>query len=101
MITLIEYRKHPLAYWMGKRVRLLDDMESGEKTYPAGMIMEIYGKYGGFNLRSVDVCPHCGVGIKHYLSGVKPENLELADPNPKRLGFFTEETIKGPRGEGG
>jgi len=78
-ITFKLYNLKKTSWWIGKKVRTLKDIQNGRYKIPKGTIFEIEGKYGGFDLRGLEVCPHCNIGLKIYISKVEPTNLELID----------------------
>lgn len=77
MITWKEWRRKTEKYWKGKKVRTLRDIQNKAITIPAGTILEITGKYNGADLEGLEVCPHCNIGRKIYITRVEPTSLEL------------------------
>lgn len=60
-ITPALYRRHNDAWWEGRRVRLLRNVELGSgMILPAGMEMTVTRKMGGLSVRG-DPCKCCGV----------------------------------------
>jgi len=77
MITQKEWKKKPLSYWKGKKVRTLREMENGNFKIPIGTILEIKDKYCGVELKGLEVCSHCEIGRKISISKVEPTALML------------------------
>jgi hypothetical protein len=77
LITEKDYKKHPLSYWKGRKVKVMDPLENGIITIPVGTILEIVDKFDGFELRGLEVCPHCKIGRKLSISRVRPRNCKL------------------------
>ncbi len=72
MISWNKWRRMPISYWQGKKVKTLVPLENGNITIPEGTILEICGKYNGVELRGLEVCPHCKIGLKITISWVPP-----------------------------
>ena len=74
MITENEYNRNTAKYWIGKKVKVLVELQNNVIAISPGAIMEITGKRGGFSLRG-EKCPHCG--IRPIISQVEPRKLML------------------------
>lgn len=85
MLTQKEYKKYPESYWKGKKVRILSEMQTnGGKIFPIGTLMKIVRKYKGFELKIIEICPHCKRGDNWRISRVQPYSLSLVDSHNSR-----------------
>ncbi len=65
----ILYRKKNEAWFLGKRVRARQRLETGYQSIAAGAVLVICGKFKGFTLET-ERCDHCGVSV--YIRKVAP-----------------------------
>lgn len=70
------YRRTKLDDMKGKSVRALRELRNGSYSIPAGTVLEIDDKRGGFSL----ITPRCSsCGIRVFITRVQPEAVELAE----------------------
>lgn len=76
--------------WVGRLVRLREELRTnGGTVFPAGLVMQVEGKYHGLTLKVPFTCPCCGVGTGYSITGVHPSALDLlprGTPVPEPLG---------------
>lgn len=77
-MTPAQYRKlrHADLRAAPRRGRLLRDVSTFSVTLPAGMGVEITGKYSGLDIKGA-ACEHCGVTA--YCRRLDPLAVELLD----------------------
>lgn len=75
-MNMKDYRRHNEKWFEGKRVKLLDDIQSSSQFIKKGTVLFITGKYNGFTLKT-KTCEHCGVAV--FIRKVSPHHLELLD----------------------
>ena len=78
MITKSEYNRNTAKFWIGKKVKVLSELQNDLIAISPGAVMEIIGKRGGFSLKG-EKCPHCG--IRPIISQVEPRKLMLLSVN--------------------
>ena len=75
-MNLKEYRGHTRDWFMGRKVKLLNDIGNNGGQYAiAGTICEITDKRGGFGLK----VPHCSHGLGLCISKVDHRDVELVN----------------------
>jgi len=80
------YERTTAKEFIGRRVVGLVPMKTGMYSVPPGKIFTIEDKQGGFNLLS-DPCPHCGIRV--FIRGVQPQNVDLYVVENHRPGEYT------------
>lgn len=71
-ITEAEYRRVSRDNWMHQKVRTIVPLDNGNLRIPAGAVLVIEDKQGGFQLIGPP-CSHCGVAIR--ITKVRPGKL--------------------------
>ena len=77
MVTMKEYRKFSLDYWVGKNVRTKEVLRNFVTEIPVGTVCKITDKRGGFTLKT-EPCKCCGVSV--FIRKVNPEDVQLVKP---------------------
>lgn len=73
-MRLKDYRRMTGKQLVGRRVCALRELNSGMLSVPAGAVLTIKAKGGGFRLQGPK-CAHCQVAV--YFTGVPPEAVDL------------------------
>ena len=68
------YNKTPLRIMQTWSCRLTREIRTGEKTYPEGTPVTIYGKRGGLHVKG-PACEHCGVAV--HIVKLAPGDVEV------------------------
>lgn len=63
--------------WVGLHVMTKRMIESGSTIFPAGLIMKVVGSYRGLTLETVELYKPSGVFVKHEISRVPVEWVDL------------------------
>lgn len=71
------YSRQNEKWWIGKRVRCLEELKNGWFTAPVGTEFVVTAKQAGLHLVRVEKCACCG--LRGHVSKVRPEVLELLD----------------------